>query len=354
MIQFDKNISDIEFCKAMLPQVSRTFAPTIKMLPKTLFVPVAVAYLLCRIADTVEDEPSISKTQKEHLLELYIKIFQGKEPEAYSLFVEQTKVISQHSPDVFLMHNFDRVYNVLNSFESEVKRLIGVWVIEMALGMKKYAQSMKKSKFRFLKSMKELDEYMYYVAGTVGQLLTSLFAHFSQKITPNIKQKLESFAESFGKGLQMVNIIRDMTTDLRRGQSYIPDEILSKYDLTRQSIFETSNREQAQRMFNELIETAVRHMDKAMSYIVIIPKEETRIRLFCLLPVFWAMRTLQKIQENTLQLLNNDKIKISRWIIKSEFYKAIFFTFSNRLTLRHYLTMRKDFAFEMVPISQYE
>jgi farnesyl-diphosphate farnesyltransferase len=353
MIQFDKSINDIEFCKAMLPQVSRTFAPTIKMLPKTLFVPVAVAYLLCRIADTVEDEPSISKTQKEYLLGLYIKIFQGKDSEAYSLFIEKTKVISQHSPDVFLMQNFDRVYNVLNSFESEVKRLIGVWVIEMALGMKKYAQSMKKSKFRFLKSMKELDEYMYYVAGTVGQLLTSLFAHFSQKITPNIKQKLESFAESFGKGLQMVNIIRDMTTDLRRGQSYIPDEILTKYNLTRQSIFETSNKEQAQRMFSELIDTAVRHMDKAMSYIVTIPKEETRIRLFCLLPVFWAMRTLQKIQENTLQLLNNDKIKISRWIIKSEFYKAIFFTFSNRLTMRHYLTMRKDFALEVVPISNY-
>lgn len=353
MYKPEKNMTDIEFCTSMLPQVSRTFAPTIKMLPKLLFVPVAVAYLLCRIADTVEDEPSISKEEKEYLLDLYIKIFQGKEKEAHSTFIEKTKVIKQHSPDVYLLHNFDRVYNVLNLFESEVKRLIGIWVIEMALGMKKYAQSMKKSKFRFLKSMKELDEYMYYVAGTVGQLLTSLFAHFSKKITPPIKRKLESFAESFGKGLQMVNIIRDMTTDLRRGQSYIPDEILAKYNLTRQSIFEANNREQAKRMFNELIETAVSHMDKAMSYIVTIPREEARIRLFCLLPVFWAMRTLQKIQQNTLQLLNNEKIKISRWIIKSEFYKAIFLTFSNRLTMRHYWKMRRDFALDIIPVSRY-
>jgi len=182
MNQTDTNMNDIEFCTSMLPKVSRTFAPTIKMLPKALFIPVAVAYLLCRIADTVEDEAGITKRQKEQMLELYIKIFQGKDPEAYSKFKNETQKIPEHSPDVYLMHNFDRVYNVLNSFESEVKRLIGVWVIEMALGMKKYAQSMKKSKFRFLKSMKELDEYMYYVAGTVGQLLTSLFAHFSQKI----------------------------------------------------------------------------------------------------------------------------------------------------------------------------
>jgi len=351
MNQIETKMTDIEFCTSMLPQVSRTFAPTIRMLPKLLFVPVTVAYLLCRIADTVEDEAGISKKQKEKMLELYINIFQGKDPDAYMEFRSKASKIPEHNPDVYLMHNFDRVYNVLNSFESEVKRLIGVWVIEMALGMKKYAQSMKKSKFKFLKSMKELDEYMYYVAGTVGQLLTSLFAHFSKKITPPVKKRLESFAESFGKGLQMVNIIRDMTTDLRRGQSYIPDEILAKYNLTRKSIFETSNKEQAQRMFNELIETAVRHMDKAMSYIVTIPREEARIRLFCLLPVFWAMRTLQKIQENTLQLLNKDKIKISRWIIKSELYKAVFFTYSNKLTMRHYLTMRKDFALEMIPIS---
>jgi len=153
MNQTDTNMNDIEFCTSMLPKVSRTFAPTIKMLPKALFIPVAVAYLLCRIADTVEDEAGITKRQKEQMLELYIKIFQGKDPEAYSKFKNETQKIPEHSPDVYLMHNFDRVYNVLNSFESEVKRLIGVWVIEMALGMKKYAQSMKKSKFRFLKSM---------------------------------------------------------------------------------------------------------------------------------------------------------------------------------------------------------
>ena len=78
MNQIEKNMNDIEFCTAMLPQVSRTFAPTIKMLPKALFIPVSVAYLLCRIADTVEDEPSITKAQKEYLLDLYIKIFRVK------------------------------------------------------------------------------------------------------------------------------------------------------------------------------------------------------------------------------------------------------------------------------------
>jgi farnesyl-diphosphate farnesyltransferase len=213
----------------------------------------------------------------------------------------------------------------------------------MSVGMKKYAQELKKRRFAFLKTMSELEEYTYYVAGTVGYLLTELFSYSSKKITPQLKGKLEQFAESFGKGLQMVNIIRDMATDLRRGQSYIPDELLKKYKLTRDSIFEQENAARAEMMFNELIQNAVKHLDRAVKYILLIPKEETRIRLFCLLPLFWAMRTLQKIQENTLDLLKKEKIKITRASIRKEYWAALVNMRSNRLMRRHYLNIRSEF-----------
>ncbi|HTK55738.1 MAG TPA: squalene/phytoene synthase family protein, partial [Gemmatimonadales bacterium] len=51
-----------------LPKVSRTFALTIRLLPGALEHPVAVAYLLCRIADTVEDNPHLSAAEKSILL----------------------------------------------------------------------------------------------------------------------------------------------------------------------------------------------------------------------------------------------------------------------------------------------
>jgi farnesyl-diphosphate farnesyltransferase len=147
----------------------------------------------------------------------------------------------------------------------------------------------------------------------------------------------------------MVNIIRDVAADLRRGQSYIPDELLRKYRLTRDSIFEQENAERAQMMFNELIQNAVKHLDRAVNYILLIPKEETRIRLFCLLPLFWAMRTLQKIQENTLDLLKKEKIKITRASIRKEYWAALVNMRSNRLMRRHYLNIRNEF--KNIPIS---
>lgn len=215
--------------------------------------------------------------------------------------------------------------------------------------MHKYAQSKLRQKFTFLNTMKELDEYTYFVAGTVGYLLTELFSFYSKKITPAINGRLESLAESFGKGLQLVNIIRDMATDLRRGQSYIPDELLKKYRLTRESIFEKENAEQAQRLFNELIENAVKHLDRALDYILLIPKRETRIRLFCMLPLFWAMRTLQKIQENTMALLGSDKVKIPRNVIRREYYLALINMNSNRLMRRHYQNIRRELNTILLP-----
>jgi farnesyl-diphosphate farnesyltransferase len=343
---------NILYCDSMLPKVSRTFAPTIRMLPKGLSSIVTVAYLLCRVADTVEDSEDLPIDLKKELLNNYISIFKKDTVAALDKFMDGVPALPLKTADDDLVYNLPKILNVFDSFSPIFKKHIGQWVVEMSLGMKKYAQASVLKKFSFLGTMKELDEYMYYVAGTVGYLLTELFSFYSNRITPTIKNKLNLLAESFGKGLQMVNIIRDMTTDLRRGQSYIPEELLSKYNLDRKTIFKKENAERAQQLFNELIHNAIKHLDNAIDYILLIPKEERGIRMFCMLPVFWAMRTLQKIQENTLALLGHDKIKVSRKMIKKEYYLALINIYSNRLTRRHYQRIRSQFAnIQLAPVA---
>lgn len=335
---------DAKYCDAMLPLVSRTFAPTIRMLPAGLNTVVTVAYLFCRIADTVEDSQDLSINKKKKLLNLYISIFKKDIEHPLEKFMVELGDLPEISYDEKLVFNLPKIINVYQTFSPMFQKHIGLWVVEMSLGMRKFAQASVKKKFSFLNTMKELDEYMYYVAGTVGYLLTELFSFYSKKITPALNKKLHQLAESFGKGLQLVNIIRDMTTDLRRGQSYIPEELLAKYKLDRDSIFEKQNSLKAQLLFNELILNAVKHLDRAIDYILLIPKEEKGIRLFCMLPVFWAMRTLQKIQENTLALLGNEKIKVPRKMIKKEYYFALINSYSNRLTRRHYERIKSGFS----------
>ncbi len=342
-------LQKIKYCENILPKVSRTFAPTIRRLPQGLRLQVTVAYLLCRIADTVEDSPALELEDKKRLLQLYALIFKGEQKErAFREFMQGLKKLPDQTHDEQLAHNLPLVLDVFFTFSPSMQTFIARWVAEMSLGMRKYAQAGQTRTYSFLKSMKELDEYTYYVAGTVGYLLTELFSYYSNKITPTLKNKLEQLAESFGKGLQLVNIIRDMATDLRRGQSYIPDELLQKYRLTRESIFEKENADKAQALFNELIFTAVRHLDRAFDYIQLIPKKETGIRLFCSLPVFWALRTLELIQRNTLALLNPEKVKIPRRVIRFEYFLALIHIKSNRLMRHHYYKIRREFKDRLV------
>src|SRR5690242_10799975 len=63
------------FAREILPAVSRTFALSIRVLPGELGRAVLAAYLLCRIADTLEDEPSLPADAKAALLDQLERCF---------------------------------------------------------------------------------------------------------------------------------------------------------------------------------------------------------------------------------------------------------------------------------------
>ena len=53
---FSTNLDDVSYQREILQHVSRTFALTIPELPDSLRIVISNAYLLCRIADTIEDD----------------------------------------------------------------------------------------------------------------------------------------------------------------------------------------------------------------------------------------------------------------------------------------------------------
>ena len=57
--------ADIAVQAELLEGVSRSFAFTTPQLPEPLRHAVGNAYLLCRIADTIEDDPELAFSQKK-------------------------------------------------------------------------------------------------------------------------------------------------------------------------------------------------------------------------------------------------------------------------------------------------
>ena len=256
--------------------------------------------------------------------------------------MKKIRSLPQEGPEYELVHNLPLILDVYDKFSRRVRSGISIWVVEMTSGMRRYVQSKNVSSQNFLDTLKELDDYIYYVAGTVGNLLTTLFSNYSHSITRNITNKLNKYSESFGKGLQMVNIIRDMPYDWKCNRSYIPNELLKKYDLTRQSIFDMQSLQRSKRMVDELLHISLSYLDAALNYILTIPKTEIRIRWACLLPLFWALQTLLAIKRDIHIFFKKEKIKISRNIIREELYFAYINVFSNRLIRRRYFKLRDE------------
>ena len=71
---------DVAAQEIFLERVSRTFALTIPTLPEELRLVIGNAYLLCRIVDTVEDEPRLSPAQKEDFFQQFVRVVRGGGP----------------------------------------------------------------------------------------------------------------------------------------------------------------------------------------------------------------------------------------------------------------------------------
>ena len=72
-----------------------------------------------------------------------------------------------------------------------------------------------------LNDLPHLDRYCYHVAGVVGEMLTELFCDYSAKINER-RNELLPLAVSFGQGLQMTNILKDVWDDRQRGACWLP------------------------------------------------------------------------------------------------------------------------------------
>src|SRR4029077_10064780 len=73
-----------------------------------------------------------------------------------------------------------------------------------------------------LETAAELDEYTYFVAGSAGEFWTRLCFHHLRKFSPRGESEMLELGKRYGKGLQLINILRDAGADLRAGRCYFP------------------------------------------------------------------------------------------------------------------------------------
>jgi farnesyl-diphosphate farnesyltransferase len=304
----ESGISDAVYQDQILPHVSRTFALTIPQLPEALRIAVTNAYLLCRIADTIEDEPAIPPAETQAFLQRFMAAVAGHD-DSQRLSRELVQRLSDATlpTERDLVGQMQRVINVTTRLSDAQRAAILRCVQLMCYGMPRFQTT---ASLRGLARMTDLDDYCYYVAGVVGEMLTELFCEYSPIIGEQ-RTAMQGLAVSFAEGLQMTNILKDVWEDRSRGACWLPQEVFTRHgvDLARLSPQPYDPRFAAG--MRELVAIAHGHLRNALDYTLLISSQEVGIRRFCLWAIGLAVLTLQKINRNP-EFTEGAQVKVSR------------------------------------------
>jgi farnesyl-diphosphate farnesyltransferase len=317
----------VRFGREILPAVSRTFALSIRVLPGELGRAVLAAYLLCRIADTLEDEPALPATEKATLLDELLRCFD--DAAAADAFPARVASLAGEPAHVRLTRHADLVFVLYRALSDATRGHVRRWVGEMVGGMRKfvllYPHGIR------IQSLEEYREYCYYVAGTVGYLLTDLWHEHAPSIGERQYHVLREKCRAFAEALQTVNILKDVATDAEQENSiYIPEELLRAHGSSHAEILHTDRLRGTRAALATLVALAHHDLEGARSYLLLIPRRAVPIRLFCVLPLLFAYATLRDLTQVPHALAQRHVVKISRREVKSLTLIGFLVILSNR------------------------
>lgn len=304
--------ADRGFCNDMLPRVSRTFAICIRLLPAELEHSVLIAYLLCRIADTIEDTTSLSGNEKAVLLAHFSKCLHPDGPDGGPL---REAFAEFRDDDERLARETDTVLREFFRLPDSLQATIRPWVEEMCSGMAEFVNGPASNSAGYVTSLDtidDLDKYCYYVAGTVGEMLTRIYGQVDPPIPSADYDRMKSLATSFGLGLQLTNIIKDVADDRERGHNYMPRQLCNAAGIEPHEVQNGQHLRESRKVVNTLVEKAQGHLCDALEYTTCVPRKQRGIRAFCLTSLFFAVKTLRLTERDDAVLDPSRKLKISR------------------------------------------
>lgn len=255
--------------KDILKKTSRTFNIPINFLDGGLKMAVSSAYLCMRAIDEIEDHPDLSNDTKQMLLRGTGQLLrEGFDEDEYADLLAPYKA---QLPEVT-----QRLGDWIAVCPAEIVRKVTESTAEMADGMAKWAE-----RNWTVKSKEDLDDYTYYVAGLVGVMLSDLWKWHADIDTDR------DLAIGYGRGLQIVNILRNQEEDAERGVNYLPE------GWTRADLFRY----------------AEENLDLAKVYMKDLKGKSRSINLFCKIPLALA--------HNTLKVMRFGKEKMTRYEVES-------------------------------------
>jgi len=207
---------------SLLAETSRTFALTIPLLPEPTRYEVTVAYLLFRVADTLEDATRWPAERKRAELGRLADLLRDTRPAVAERLGASWAADPpcDHAGYRELLSALPEVVRSLEQLAPAAQRPIREHLGRTIDRMAGFV-GQDTDRGPALVDIADLRRYCYAVAGIVGEMLTELFL-LERPSLEQVAQALRSDAAAFGEALQLVNILKDAATDVSEGRSFLP------------------------------------------------------------------------------------------------------------------------------------
>jgi farnesyl-diphosphate farnesyltransferase len=266
----------------LLKGVSRSFYVSVRFLPRRIRMAIALGYLLARASDTIADTNQLPAAERIEFLKRFLSSVSSRE-RGEPLELAACLAAQADGPEKVLMVNIDRVLECLSNISPAQRELLTEVLTKIIHG-----QTLDIERFEFgagvsgLPDDSALEEYTYLVAGCVGEFWTKICLLEWPNYARKSPEKMLALAKNFGKGLQLVNILRDYPLDLKAGRSYLPVPNLEEVALQ-----PTLARPEWERWRQR----ASGYLEEAWKYVIAV--RPRRVRFACAVPIFIGVRTLR-------------------------------------------------------------
>jgi phytoene/squalene synthetase len=264
--------STSELYSQHLQNVSRSFAFCIEQLEPKLQEWIGLSYILCRLADTIEDSLWPDLQDQLHSFEQFAEFL--KDAEKSSDIEAWTQAFPSGLPEgeKLLLNDAKIFIGDLHALPKNVRDTIRMTVLDMTDGMKQFCEKREATERKLrLSSLPEANQYCFFVAGVIGELLSDLLKIEYREFA--LTERVLTDAYHFGLYLQKINLLKDQMGDEKEGRFLVPDREKMRQSLTLNA----------------------RH---AMDYIKSIPISAQGYRIFCAWSFFLGLRSLPWIDRS--------------------------------------------------------
>jgi farnesyl-diphosphate farnesyltransferase len=292
----------------LLKGVSRSFYLSLRLLPAPMRPAASLGYLLARTSDTLADTAGVPVEARLLCLDWFARSLAGEE-EAPRWPLSMLNAVTDLRERRLLEESRELLSWLDQLPPAEallVRDVVNTIISGQRLDLERFIDAQSWNPIA-LKNDAELDDYTWRVAGCVGSFWTKLgFLTMDGKFSKSPQQEMIDLGISYGKGLQLVNILRDLPADLQQGRCYLP--LADAHDT--QLLLDEHHR---------WLERALERVNDGFQYATKL--HSRKLRAASVLPAMIAKDTLEKMRGVDWETLRGG-IKVSRASVYASLFKA--------------------------------